>query len=161
VPGRQGDRVTPDLITGVQNALRAIDSHLVAQWMVSSVTAPGEVVLRITLTNLLPIPPQPPLRSTFARAAFRLPATQGRIRSSVPPVYPEAARQARLQGSVRFNILIQKDGTVGDMTLVSGHPLLVEPAQSALKQWVFEPILLNGQPVDAQTQFDVHFALPR
>lgn len=77
----------------------------------------------------------------------------------VTPVYPVLAKQARIQGVVRFTVNIGKDGTVQDVQLISGHPLLVESAQSAVWQWQYKPVLLNGEPVDVVTTVDVNFTL--
>ena len=79
--------------------------------------------------------------------------------TQVPPVYPPLARQARIQGTVRFNAVIGKDGHVQNLTLVSGHPLLVVAAQQAVQQWAYRPTLLNGQPTEVITTIDVNFAL--
>jgi TonB family protein len=79
--------------------------------------------------------------------------------SQVSPVYPPLARQARLQGTVRFSAVIDKEGRVTNLTLVSGHPLLVQAAVEAVKQWVYQPTLLNGQPVEVTTQIDLNFTL--
>jgi len=75
------------------------------------------------------------------------------------PVYPPLARQARIQGTVRFNAIIGRDGTIQNLQLVSGHPLLVPSAQDAVKQWVYQPTLLNGEPVEVITIIDVNFTL--
>jgi len=75
------------------------------------------------------------------------------------PVYPPLARQARIQGTVRFNAIIGKDGRIQNLTLVSGHPLLVPAATAAVKQWVYKPTLLNGEPVEVVTVIDVNFTL--
>ena len=77
----------------------------------------------------------------------------------VTPVYPPLAKQARIQGTVRFTAIIGKDGTIQNLQLVSGHPLLVAAAQEAVKQWVYKPTLLNGEPVEVVTQIDVNFTL--
>ena len=77
----------------------------------------------------------------------------------VTPSYPPLAKQARIQGTVRFNAVIGKDGAIQNLTLVSGHPLLVPSATEAVKQWVYKPTLLNGDPVDVITQIDVNFTL--
>jgi protein TonB len=69
------------------------------------------------------------------------------------------AKQARIQGVVRFTVTIGKDGTVQDVQLISGHPLLVSSAQTAVWQWQYKPTLLNGDPVDVITQVDVNFTL--
>lgn len=75
----------------------------------------------------------------------------------VEPVYPPLAMQARISGVVRLNAVIGKDGTVQNLTVSSGHPLLVPPAMDAVKQWVYAPTLLNGQAVEVATQIDVEF----
>jgi protein TonB len=77
----------------------------------------------------------------------------------VTPVYPPLAKQARIQGVVRFTVTLGKDGTVQDIQLVSGHPLLVSSAQGAVMQWQYKPTLLNGQPVDVVTTVDVNYTL--
>jgi TonB family protein len=75
------------------------------------------------------------------------------------PVYPPLAKQARIQGLVRFHVIIGKDGHIGNITLISGHPLLTDAAQEAVKQWVYRPTLLNGDPVEVATVVDVQFTL--
>lgn len=75
------------------------------------------------------------------------------------PVYPPLAKQARIQGTVRFNAVIGKDGAIANLTLVSGHPLLVPSATEAVRQWVYQPTLLNGEPVEVVTVIDVNFTL--
>lgn len=108
-----------------------------------------------------PAPPPPPA----------MPAPPGSIRmggniaaanlvTKVDPVYPPLALQARVEGTVRFNATIGKDGHIENLALVSGHPLLVGPAQQAVQQWVYRPTLLNGQPVQVITTIDVNFTLP-
>jgi protein TonB len=80
------------------------------------------------------------------------------IRQPKPP-YPPLAKQARIQGTVRFNAVIGRDGTIQNLTLVQGHPLLVPSATEAVRQWVYQPTLLNGEPVEVVTQIDVNFTL--
>jgi protein TonB len=75
------------------------------------------------------------------------------------PVYPPEAKQARIQGQVRFNVIIGADGHVENIEVVSGHPLLVAAAMDAVRQWVYRPTLLNGQPVEVETVVDVNFTL--
>ncbi|HSR08519.1 MAG TPA: TonB family protein [Bryobacteraceae bacterium] len=77
----------------------------------------------------------------------------------VSPEYPADAKAARIQGTVRFRALLGKDGTVKDLQLLSGHPMLVQAARDAVKQWVYRPTLLNGEPVEVQTQIDMNFRL--
>jgi protein TonB len=78
----------------------------------------------------------------------------------VQPVYPPLAKQARIEGMVALKATIAKDGTVQDVTVVSGHPLLLQAAMDAVKQWIYQPTLLNGQPMELSTQINLNFALP-
>ncbi len=75
------------------------------------------------------------------------------------PVYPQLARQARIQGQVRFTAIIGKDGTIQNLQMINGHPLLVQAAYDAVRQWVYQPTLLNNEPVEVITQIDVNFTL--
>ena len=82
-----------------------------------------------------------------------------RIVHQPKPNYPPLAKQARIQGTVRFEAILGKDGAVQQLRLVSGHPLLILAAQEAVKQWVYQPTQLNGEPVEVATTIDVNFAL--
>jgi protein TonB len=75
------------------------------------------------------------------------------------PNYPPLAKQARISGVVKLSAVIGKDGTIRELQTISGHPLLVPAALEAVKQWVYQPTLLNGEPVEVQTQIDVNFTL--
>jgi protein TonB len=75
------------------------------------------------------------------------------------PQYPRLAVQARIQGTVVLQAVIGKDGTVQDLRLISGHPLLAPAAIEAVKQWRYRPYLLNNEPVEVDTQINVNFTL--
>jgi TonB family protein len=81
------------------------------------------------------------------------------IIKKIVPLYPPLAKQARIQGTVRFTALIGKDGSVVTLQLESGHPLLVASAQDAVRQWMYRPTLLNGEPAEVITQIDVNYTL--
>ncbi len=78
----------------------------------------------------------------------------------VDPQYPPLALQARIQGTVEFNVVIGADGHVQRMELVRGHPLLVNAAKAAVEQWVYRPTLLKGKQVAVSTEVMVPFRLP-
>jgi protein TonB len=82
-----------------------------------------------------------------------------RLIAQPKPVYPPLAKQARISGTVRFTAIIGRDGTIQNLTLLGGHPLLVQSATEAVKQWRYQPTLLNGEPVEVVTQIDVNFTL--
>ncbi len=75
------------------------------------------------------------------------------------PVYPPDAKEARIQGVVKLEAWIGKDGTIKNLNVISGHPLLAAAALDAVRQWVYSPTLLNGEPVDVDTEIDVNFTL--
>ncbi len=79
--------------------------------------------------------------------------------SKPEPAYPPLARQARIQGSVRFRVGIGRDGGVIAIEVVSGHPLLIPAAVEAVRQYRYRPTLLNGQPVEVSSEVDVNFSL--
>lgn len=83
--------------------------------------------------------------------------SQGMISQMVKPQYPAAARAMRLQGAVVMEALIGKDGSVKNLKILKGHPMLAKAATDAVKQWHYKPYLLNGQPVDVETQITVNF----
>jgi TonB family protein len=99
-------------------------------------------------------PSSPPSR---IRVAGNVAAAQ-RLRD-VAPVYPDLARQAGVQGAVRLNIVIDKQGHVSNISVITGHPLLIPAALDAVKQWEYKPTLLNGQPVEVATEVSVPFVL--
>ena len=74
-------------------------------------------------------------------------------------MYPPLAKAARVQGTVKFEAKISKEGTIEDLKVVSGPPLLIQAALDAVKQWLYKPTLLNGEPVEVLTTIDVNFTL--
>jgi protein TonB len=85
--------------------------------------------------------------------------TQGMVVKRVEPAYPAIAKTARVQGTVILAAVIGKDGTIQNLHVVSGHPLLQGAAMDAVKQWRYKPYILNGEPVEVDTQVEVHFTL--
>ena len=79
--------------------------------------------------------------------------------NKVNPTYPPLARQTRISGTVRLHAIISKDGSVQQLEVLSGHPLLVQSALDAVRQWRYRPTLLNGEAVEVDTTIDVIFSL--
>jgi protein TonB len=113
-----------------------------------------------SLTGMTAPPPPAPAK----------PATPGRIKEGgvveaanliygPKPDYPQLAKLARIQGTVRLEALIATDGTIKHLRIKSGHPLLVKAALEAVERWRYRPTLLNGQPVEVETEIEVNFAL--
>ena len=114
-----------------------------------------------------PVPPPLPVSRPPAQPA---PPTRIRMGGSVlqakrisgpQPVYPPLAKQARVEGTVRLQAVISREGTILNLRAVSGHPLLIPAALAAVEQWVFRPTYLNGDPVEVATEIDVNFTLQK
>ena len=83
----------------------------------------------------------------------------GQLIDQRQPEYPALAAQARIQGVVRFGAVVAKDGTIGNLTVLSGHPLLVPAATEAARHYRYHPTMLNGVPVEVDTEINVQFNL--
>ena len=85
--------------------------------------------------------------------------TKGLLIHKEEPSYPPLARAARVQGDVVLSAVIDVNGQIQNLTLVSGHPMLVPAAIAAVRQWRYKPYLLNGVPVEVETTITVIFSL--
>jgi len=83
----------------------------------------------------------------------------GNLIQQVQPVYPPMAKIARVQGPVVLQAVISKQGTIENLRVVSGHPMLIQAAIDAVKQWRYKPYQLSGEPVEVDTQITVNFNL--
>jgi TonB family protein len=79
--------------------------------------------------------------------------------SQPPPRYPQEAKAAHIEGTVRMDVLIGRDGAVKDIEVISGDALLSEAAAEAVRMWRYQTTLLNGQPVEVVREVDVDFKL--
>jgi protein TonB len=104
---------------------------------------------------VMPAKPAPTITREFKTSRM----LQGMLVHRVEPVYPPLARTARIQGSVVLEAVISKDGTMKDLRLISGHPLLVQSAIQAVSQWRYKPYILNGDAIEVETQITVNFLL--
>lgn len=111
-------------------------------------------------------PPSPPVSTVKANPALSSAPVRigGGVQSAKlifgpTPPYPPLARTTRTQGTVKIQALIGRDGIVRNLQLVSGPPLLVAAAMEAVRQWRYQPTLLNGEPVEVITEIDVNFTL--
>jgi protein TonB len=109
-------------------------------------------------------PPPPPIAAAPSKPTqpSRI-SVGGRVQSGllvheVSPSYPPLAKAARVAGTVWMKAVVGSDGKVKDLALISGPPLLVSAAEAAVRQWVYRPTLLNGLPVEVETDITVNFA---
>ncbi|MFZ1008526.1 MAG: energy transducer TonB [Candidatus Sulfotelmatobacter sp.] len=104
---------------------------------------------------VLPVPPKP-----AAVAPIRVSSiSEGNLTRKVQPAYPPLARSARIQGMVVLQAVISREGTIKDLKVLTGHPMLVGAAVDAVRQWRYRPYVLNHEPVEVETQITVDFSL--
>lgn len=119
----------------------------------------------LDLLSVAPAPAERVSRPAVSSAPQRvlLPSTieEARLILQIRPVYPPLAIQARIQGEVVLHAIIGKDGGVSELQPLSGHPLLVNAAREAVRQWRYRPTLLNGQAVEVETTITVSFVLEK
>jgi TonB family protein len=154
MPLREGDVIDWNGLRQAISAVKRVDSHIELRGSLS------DGIVHLTL-----VPPG----ATVISAESDRPTPQrirvgGNVQANnlvhkVQPAYPPLARQARIQGTVRFTATIGKDGHIIDLSLVSGHPLLVPAATEAVQQWIYRPTLLNGNPIEVVTVIDINFTL--
>jgi periplasmic protein TonB len=106
--------------------------------------------------NVLPPPAPKPVSRPVPRTSNLMEAY---LVHRVQPAYPSLARAARIQGAVQLRALISKQGTIENLQVTSGHPMLVAAAVEAVRQWRYRPYVLNGDPVEVETQITVNFIL--
>jgi len=112
-------------------------------------------VFNSVLGSDLALPPPPP--------AVRHPPVsrmmEGNLVHRVQPDYPTLARQVRVQGKVVLRAMISREGAIENLQVLSGHPMLIPAAVDAVRQWRYRPYVLNGAPVEVETEVTVNFIL--
>lgn len=84
---------------------------------------------------------------------------EGSLIYKVQPSYPELAKATRVHGQVVLRAVISRRGTIESLQVVSGHPLLAKAAIDAVQEWRYRPYVLNGDPVEVETEITVNFVL--
>jgi protein TonB len=119
-----------------------------------AVVLPGANMAPPSAPAVLPAPP-----ATAVAPKIGGHIQQAQVISRTNPDYPLAARQARVQGSVVVAATVGTDGRIKSAKAVSGPPLLQNAAAAAVKQWTYKPAVLNGSPVESDTQVELKFTL--
>ncbi|HUA15886.1 MAG TPA: energy transducer TonB [Verrucomicrobiae bacterium] len=104
---------------------------------------------------ILPAAPKPTTTHVYRVSSM----LEGGLIHRVQPVYPQLARDARVQGPVVLFAVISKEGTIDKLKVLSGHPMLVAAAIDAVRQWRYKPYILNNEPIEVETQITVNFVL--
>lgn len=118
---------------------------------------PPGIVTTTGITNT--IAPPPPAEKTIQRVRVGGKVQPPVLIGKVNPPYPSLAKASRIQGTVRLEAVISASGTIMNLRLVSGHPLLIDAAMNAVRQWRYQPPRLNDEPVEVATTIDVNFTL--
>lgn len=106
-------------------------------------------------SSILPATPPSPVAHTIRLSHI----SEGNLTRKVQPTYPALARSARIQGTVVLQAIISKQGTIENLTVLTGHPMLAPAAIEAVRQWRYRPYILNNEPVEVETQITVNFSL--
>ena len=130
-----------------------------AQGFVGVEGATGPSIAETLAAPIVVTPPPPPVQSPTVPVPVGGDVMAARLIYQVKPIYPALGRQVRVQGTVRLRAIIDKDGSITNLTVLSGHPLLIPAAIEAVKQWRYQPTKLNGVPVEVETTVDVNFIL--
>jgi periplasmic protein TonB len=120
---------------------------------------PGGTMGGVLGSVMSSVPTAVPKVATPQRVRVSQGVSQGLLIHKVQPQYPPLARQARIQGVVVLQALIGKDGSIQNLHVVSGHPMLTNSALEAVKEWRYKPYYLNGEPVEVETTINVNFTL--
>ncbi|HEX9110724.1 MAG TPA: energy transducer TonB [Terriglobales bacterium] len=105
--------------------------------------------------EVAPPPPPPPPTHPLRVSHW----SEGNLIYRVQPIYPPLARQARIQGPVELRAIISRAGTIENLVVLRGHPMLVPAAIDAVRQWRYRPYLLNGEPIEVEFEITVNFIL--
>jgi protein TonB len=108
---------------------------------------------------LVPTPAPPPHQPSPPRVKISSGVTEGFLIHKVQPVYPPIARVARVEGTVVLAALIARDGSIEQLRVLSGPPLLVSAAVDAVRQWRYRPYMLSNEAVEVETQIRINFRL--
>jgi TonB family protein len=159
-----GDTLGADTLAKARAEARQFDEHL----NFGTATTPnGDVALMIQMpgsagygeAGVATASALPPPADGTKRITIGGNIQQAKLISQPKPVYPPLAKQARISGVVHLSALINKDGNVANLAVISGHPLLIPSALEAVQKWVYQKTLLNGEPVEVMTQIDVNYTL--
>jgi TonB family protein len=169
LPVHEGDTLSVESLSNVVRVARGFDEHLLVLPMLvgNSEAALGIMLPGGTTPGTTTVTTVRTMQAPSAGADANPPSRirvggnvqQNLLVSQPHPVYPLEAKQARIQGVVKLNATIAKDGTMQHLEVISGHPLLIPAALDAVRQWVYKPTLLNGQPVEVMTEIEVNFTL--
>ncbi|MGB2634377.1 MAG: energy transducer TonB [Candidatus Acidiferrum sp.] len=119
---------------------------------ISSLGTPG--------SGLQPTPPVTPPRPK-ERLQISAPVQQAMLIRRVEPIYPPLGMQLRREGRVELHAIISTDGSIQSLEVITGDPLFIQSAMSAVREWRYRPTILDGQPIEVDTHITVVYTLNR
>jgi|SRR5580700_4123114 protein TonB len=125
----------------------------------SGPSGPGVPDGLLNSTGTAPLPIMPAVPRPVALPVRISHMSEGDLVHTVLPTYPPLARSVRIQGQVLLQAVISKEGSIENLRVLSGHPMLVPAAIAAVRQWRYRPYVLNNEPVEVETQITVNFSL--
>jgi TonB family protein len=158
LPVHEGDAYSREILENVTRVVKGFDEHL----SITVKSAAGGFTLEIVAPDSVRTPGRTMTAATSTdtkRIMVGGAVQQRKLVSQVRPVYPPEAKAARITGAVKLSALIGKDGSIQNLDVISGEPVLVQSALDAVKQWVYQPTLLNGQPVEVLTEIDLNYSV--
>jgi TonB family protein len=150
LPVHQGGILDADGMRATMASAAAFDEHLRVALLLNP-SDENSASLRISLA-----PAGPPTRIRIGANVQR-----AKLLVKVTPVYPAEAKAQRIEGEVRLEAIVGKDGKVENLQMLSGDPLLAAAALDAVRQWQYQTTLLNGDPVEVVTEIAVNFTLSK
>lgn len=170
--------VRPEVFNDVLRQPRPMPTHAVALvdpapsidlnriGVVGAGPGPGDPLISTFVDNVRVAPPPPPEpvakpEPPAGPVTISSGVQAAKIIKRVLPVYPPLARTARISGAVRLQAIIAADGSIAELNVISGHPMLIAAAVNAVKQWQYRPTVLSGKPVPVNTEIEVNFTLGR
>jgi TonB family protein len=174
IPGSAGAAHSNENSTGISESPRHADSAEDRATGSSGTALAGEkatpVLLSLPETSLgasqsvaissqrsLSVPADPSAGSSQVGKNLHV----GQLVNLVEPVYPPEAERTHIEGTVRLHVTIGMDGSIEDLQLISGPPQLIAAARTAVREWRYNPTLLNGQPIETQEDISLVFRLPK
>jgi protein TonB len=107
----------------------------------------------------VPVPSKLPETTPVKRIRVASRVVEANLIHDVPPQYPPEAGRARLEGTVLLMAVIGTDGSVKDVRVESGLPILAQAAIDAVRQWRYKPYLIDGEPVEVDSRITINFTL--
>ena len=148
------------LIHEIEQAASQIDRGLSYLWQNDPVS--GHTSLELSYDNpATPSEPRPSFASTSYRVRLSAERMQSKLIHSVTPQYPRMAAVNNESGPVTLEALVGIDGKVRDVYVISGKPSLAGAAERAVRQWIYQPTVLAGQPIEVVTTIQIRFPAPQ